>query len=206
MQSDLSEISLDLLEREIALVEICLRKFLTGKTTRVLIQGTLPQLKLMQTLSFTESFTLGTVTRQTQLQLLEHAITLAQNPVMPKEELRQVGWKWMTTRRAFAQECESYSPSLSPKMNIQVWNCKGAIKPSFRSTIRDLTNFHSPGIVVVMETRINGSRDGEILCALPYDGIHTIDPMAILEEFGFYGSRIWWTWTCSLPWNRRYML
>ena len=93
----------------------------------------------------------------------------------------------MTTRRAFAQECESYSPSLSPKMNIQVWNCKGAIKPSFRSTIRDLTNFHSPGNVVVTETRISGSRDGEILCALPYDGIHTIDPIG-------YTRGIWLLW------------
>ena len=187
LQSDLSEISLDLLERELGPVEICLRKFLMGETTRVLIQGTLPQLKLIQTLSFTESFTLGTVTRQMQLQLLEHAITLAQNPVMPKEELRQVGWKWMTTKWAFAQECESFSPSLSPKMNILVWNCRGAMKPSFRSTIRDLKIFHSPSIVVVTETRISGSRAGEILHTLPYDGIHTTDPIG-------YARGIWLLW------------
>jgi len=104
--------------------------------------------------------------------------------VMPKEELRQVGWKWMTTRWAFAQDCKSFSPSLSPKMNIPVWNCRGAMKPSFRSTIHDLTNFHSPGIVVVTETRISGSRAGEILRTLPYDGIHTTNPIG-------YAGGIW---------------
>ena len=116
LQSELSEILLDLLERELAPVKICQR--LMDETMEVLIQGILPQLKLIQTLSFTKSFTLGIVTRQTQLQLLEHATTLAQNPMMSKEDLRQVGWKWMTSRRAFAQECEFFSPSLSPKMNI----------------------------------------------------------------------------------------
>lgn len=53
---------LDLLEKELAPMEICQKKFLTGETTGVLIQRTLPQLKLIQTLSFMESFALGTVT------------------------------------------------------------------------------------------------------------------------------------------------
>lgn len=47
LQSYLSEILLDFLERELALMEICQRKFLTDETTGVLIQGILPQLKLI---------------------------------------------------------------------------------------------------------------------------------------------------------------
>lgn len=61
------------------------------------------------------------------------------------------------------------------------------MKPSFRSAICDLTNFHSPGIIVVTETRISGSRVGNILCSLPYDGIHTIDPIG-------YARGIWLFW------------
>ena len=98
-----------------------------------------------------------------------------------------MGWNWMSSRRTFAQECESFSPSLSPKMNILIWNCRGTMKPSFCSTIRDLTNFHSPGIVVITETRICGSRAGEIIRFLPFDGIHTTDPIG-------YTRGIWLLW------------
>nr|POE57882.1 hypothetical protein CFP56_69952 [Quercus suber] len=55
----------NLLEILLYLLEIFLRMFLTSETIGVLIQWTLPQLKLIQTLSFMESFTLGTVMRQT---------------------------------------------------------------------------------------------------------------------------------------------
>ena len=61
------------------------------------------------------------------------------------------------------------------------------MKPSFCSTIRDLTNFHSPGIVVITETRICGSRAGEIIRFLPFDGIHTTDPIG-------YTRGIWLLW------------
>ena len=133
------------------------------------------------------SFTIGTLTKQTQLNLLEHAITLMPGTHVDKENLQQVGWNWMNFRRAFAIECESFEPHLSPKMNILVWNCREAMEPSFRSSICDLTKFHAPGIVVVTETRISGSRAGEILRTLPYDGIHTTDPIG-------YAGGTWLLW------------
>uniref|UniRef100_A0A7N2LJ76 CCHC-type domain-containing protein n=1 Tax=Quercus lobata TaxID=97700 RepID=A0A7N2LJ76_QUELO len=102
-------------------------------------------------------------------------------------ELTTGGWNWMTSRRAFAIECESFEPHLSPKMNILVWNCRGAMKPSFRSSICDLTKFHAPGIVVVTETCISGSRAREILRTLPYDGIHTTDSIG-------YAGGTWLLW------------
>ena len=99
----------------------------------------------------------GTLTKQTQLNLLEHFVTLMPGIHVGREEIRQVGWNWMTSRRAFALEFESFEHHLSPKMNILIWNCRGAMKPSFWSSIHDLSKFHSPGIVVVTETRISGS-------------------------------------------------
>ena len=65
------------------------------------------------------------------------------------------------------------------------------MKPSFRSTIRDLTNFHSPRIVVVTKTHISGFRAGDIIHTLPYDGIHTTDPI------GFVGG-IWLLWCIDM--------
>ena len=42
LESNLSEASLDLMERELVPLEICQRKYLTEEATGVLIQGTLP--------------------------------------------------------------------------------------------------------------------------------------------------------------------
>lgn len=61
------------------------------------------------------------------------------------------------------------------------------MKPFFRSSIFYLTKFHAPGIVVVTKTHIRGSRAGEILRTLPYDGIHTTDPIG-------YAGGIWLLW------------
>lgn len=59
-------------------------------------------------------------------------------------------------------------------MNILVWNCRGALKPSFKRNIRELVWKHDPAIFVVMETRIGGERAREITDDLPFDGaIHT---------------------------------
>ena len=80
-------------------------------------------------------------------------------------------------QEGFALECESFEPHLSPKMNTLVWNYRGVMKPSFRSSIRDLTKFLSLGIMVVIETCISRSKAGDILPSLPYDGIHTTDPI-----------------------------
>ena len=92
LESDLSEASLDLMERELAPLEVCQRKFLIEESIGVLIQGILPQLKLIQTITATTSFTLRTLTKQTQLSLLEHAITLMRGIQVHKEDLCQMGW------------------------------------------------------------------------------------------------------------------
>lgn len=118
LQFDLFEVSLDLMERELVLLGICQRGFLTGESIGVPIQGIHPQLKLIQTIIAISSFTLETLTKQTQLNLMEHAITLMLGTIMHREDLRQVEWNRMTSMKAFAQECESFKPHISPKMNI----------------------------------------------------------------------------------------
>ena len=59
-------------------------------------------------------------------------------------------------------------------MNIIVWNCRGARKPSFQKHVVELVWNHNPAMLVVMETRVGGSRAKEIFDRLPFDGsVHT---------------------------------
>ena len=75
-------------------------------------------------------------------------------------------------------------------MNIIVWNCRGARKPSFQKHVRDLVQSHDPTILVVMETRVGGERAREITDKLPFDGaIHT-------DTIG-YSSGLWVLWNAD---------
>ena len=59
-------------------------------------------------------------------------------------------------------------------MNIIIWNCRGALKPSFQSHVRELVRVHDPAILVLMETKIGGNKAREISSRLPFDeAVHT---------------------------------
>ena len=59
-------------------------------------------------------------------------------------------------------------------MNIIIWNCSGALKPSFKKRVGDLVQNHNPAILVVMETQVRGDRAREITNLPLFDGaIHT---------------------------------
>ena len=75
-------------------------------------------------------------------------------------------------------------------MNIIIWNCRGALKPSFQRHVRELIRCHNPAILVVMETRIGGDKAREITDRLPFDGaIHT-------ETIGYAGG-LWMLWNSN---------
>lgn len=72
-------------------------------------------------------------------------------------------------------------------MNIIIWNCRGALKPSFLSNVRDLVSNYDPAILVVMETHLGGDRAKEVTDKLPFQGaIHT-------DTTGFTGG-LWLLW------------
>ena len=78
-------------------------------------------------------------------------------------------------------------PSCIFMMNILVWNCRGALKPSFQNHVRELVQNHDPAIMVIMETKVRGERAREITDKLPFDGaIHT-------ETIGYVGG-LWVLW------------
>ena len=72
-------------------------------------------------------------------------------------------------------------------MNIIIWNSRGALKPNFQSHVRELSQAHSPSIMVIIETHLGGPRAKEITDRLPFDGaIHT-------ETIGYVGG-LWLLW------------
>ena len=67
-------------------------------------------------------------------------------------------------------------------MNILIWNSRGDLKPSFQAYIHELSRRHDSAILVVMETKLGGSKAKEVTDRLPFDGaIHT-------ETIGFSGG------------------
>ena len=78
-----------------------------------------------------------------------------------------------------------------PIMNVLIWNCKGAMKPKFKTTFMELVSWHHPVIFVVTETHISGSKDDTIIRSLPFDGAYST------ETLGFAGG-IWFLWRSDL--------
>ena len=75
-------------------------------------------------------------------------------------------------------------------MNVIIWNCRGALKPSFKIRVGELVRSHNPTILVVMETRVGGDRAREITDSLPFDGaFHT-------ETIGYAGG-LWVLWNAD---------
>ena len=72
-------------------------------------------------------------------------------------------------------------------MNIIVWNCRGARKPSFQKHVGELVRNHNPVMSVVMETLVGGSKAKEISDKLPFDrAVHT-------KTIGYAGG-LWLLW------------
>ena len=74
-------------------------------------------------------------------------------------------------------------------MNVLIWNCRGALKPSFRQTILDLVNWHHPIIMVITETRLSGDRAKGIMASLPFDGAMCSDTIGFARGIWL----LWWT-------------
>ena len=72
-------------------------------------------------------------------------------------------------------------------MNILVWNCQGALNPSFQTFVHNVTQTHYPAIMIITETKVSGSRVKEITDRLHFDGaIHA-------NNIGYSGG-LWILW------------
>ena len=85
---------------------------------------------------------------------------------------------------ALSEDCPN-SKIFFLMMNTIIWNCRGALKPSFQASFRDLVANHDPVIFVVKETRLGSERAKEITDRLPFQGVIHIDSVGFACEIWF---------------------
>lgn len=73
------------------------------------------------------------------------------------------------------------------KMNILLWNCRGALNADFKRRIFEMVINHRPSILVVTETRVGGDIAEKIIEGLPFDGFITTDTIG-------YAGGLWILW------------
>ena len=59
------------------------------------------------------------------------------------------------------------------RMNILMWNCRGALNPDFKRRVFELVVNHRPSIMVITETKVGGERAKKIIEGLPFGFITT---------------------------------
>lgn len=88
---------------------------------------------------------------------------------------RQIGWNLREEERLLALSKDCPNSNFFFMMNIIIWNCRGALKPSFQANFCDLVTNHDLVIFVVMETRLGSQKAKEITDRLPFQGAILID-------------------------------
>ena len=73
------------------------------------------------------------------------------------------------------------------KMNILLWNCRGALGMEFKKRVLEMIVNHFPFILIITETRVSGDHAAKISEDLPFDGFFTT------ETIGYTGG-LWLLW------------
>ena len=182
----LCEKSLSALEKIHLELVISQRKILLEQPIEMMVMGNLSVLKLLQFSMPTIACTLNILSNQAQFGILKHVVNLFPRVIRERKELRQV-WISRETREGPPPTCFDSRLASNPIMNILIWNCRGAMKPTFKKIVMDLVEWHQQVIFVITETRIDGPRADEIIRRLLFDGAYST------ETIGHAGG-IWLLW------------
>ena len=190
--SDMQNSEKSLSETEVGLTEpkVAIRKKLLTSPVECSLMGNLHMVKMIQ---FAEPVMNGTVlikVTQAEIGIIKHSVTLFQGIWESRKELLEL-WRSRDTEDSSSLSEFGASSSSFNIMNILIWNYRGAMKPLFRKTVMDLVDWHSPILMVIMETRMSGARADEIIETLPFDGY------AVADTIGFAGG-IWMLWRSDL--------
>ena len=153
---------------------------------QMMVMGNLSVLKLLQFSMPTIACTLNILSNQAQFGILKHAVNLFPRVIRERKELRQV-WISRETREGPPPTCFDSRLASNPIMNILIWNCRGAMKLTFKKTVMDLVEWHQPVIFVITETRIDGPRAYEIIRRLSFDDAYSTET---IDHVG----KIWLLW------------
>ena len=69
-------------------------------------------------------------------------------------------------------------------LNVLTWNCRGVLNPCFRRALHDLLQINNPGILILTETRLGGTRAANLAKSFPFNGF------LCSQTIGFAGG-IW---------------
>ena len=116
--------------------------------------------------------------------ILKHILIWKPEWKHSKELLRRLGWSMV---EAATMNRVEILMGQFVKMNILMWNCRGALNPDFKRRVFEMAVNHRPLIMVITETRVGGSRAEKIIEALPFDGFIT------METIGYAGG-LWILW------------
>ena len=111
----------------------------------IVVMGNLSLIKLLQFSMPTIACTLDILSNQAQFRILKHSMNLFPSVLRERNELRQA-WKLKEIGEEPSSMCFDSRISPNPIMNILIWNCRGAMKPTFKKTVMDLVEWHQPVI------------------------------------------------------------
>ena len=139
-EQPLCEKSLSALEEIFLEPVITQRKILLEKPIEMAIMGNLFKVKLLQFSVPSIALTLNICSSLGLLGVLKHTVNLFSEIIQVKRELKQT-WK---LREMSEDPSPTYFDARSnpnPIMNILIWNCRGAMKPNFKTAF-DLIEWH----------------------------------------------------------------
>jgi len=158
---------------------VCLseRRIMERQPISTFLMGSKHTTKLIQVFQPNVVFNLHVFSQETEMEVLQHNLTMYPEEGQTKEKLRQIGWNLRDEAKSLLPFHECPTPNHIFLMNI-------------RSHNRELICNCNPAIFVVMETRIRGDRAREIIDRLPFHGaIHT-------NTIGYVGG-LWVLWNAD---------
>ena len=148
--------------------------------------GNFPTLKLFQILALIRKCDLLICCREDITGILKYMMVWKPNWVASKDLLRRLGWSMMEEATLVPSPIEVPIGGLV-KMNVLMWNCRGALNADFKRRIFEMVVNHHPAIMAITETRVNGERAKRIAEGLPFDGFYATDTI------GYVGG-LWLLW------------
>ena len=127
--------------------------------------------KLIQVFQPTMALNLLVASQEMEMGVLQHILTMSSGEGQTRDMLMQIRWSLRKEAKPLPPFDGCPTPNHKFLMNIIVWNCRGALKPSFQKHVRELVHNHNPAILVVMETHIGGERAKEITDRFLFDGV-----------------------------------
>ena len=138
------------------------------------LMGNHPMLKLIQFLVPLEKCDVLISCREDVVGMLKYMMIWKPEWKHSKDLLRSLGWS-MVEAAAMNPSHVEVPMDQFVKMNILMWNCRGALNPDFKRRVFEMAVNHRPSIMVITKIRVGGSRAEKIIDGLPFDGFITTD-------------------------------